>query len=215
MAELGRQGHDVHLLTLTRGGATRQRHKLGLSVAEMGEVRYREMQCVGDALGLAGMTVLDLPDSGLAGIDPRIIEREVRTGIERVSPDVVVTYPVHGISGFHDHLVAHAVVKRVFCEMRGDSGGPRRLAFTAITEEDAARMTLFSLTGAKPEDIDCLMTVDESSIHANQAALDCYVTYRETVDKSGIRGFIGGDAAFEFFDEAFTPPVAGLFDRLP
>ena len=38
-----RQGHEVYLLTLTRGGATRQRFKYGYSVAEMGEVRYREM----------------------------------------------------------------------------------------------------------------------------------------------------------------------------
>ena len=38
------KGHDVYLLTLTKGGATQQRHKLGLTVEEMGEVRYREMQ---------------------------------------------------------------------------------------------------------------------------------------------------------------------------
>ena len=43
MSKQRRQGHEVYLLTLTRGGATRQRHKFGYSVDEMGEVRYKEM----------------------------------------------------------------------------------------------------------------------------------------------------------------------------
>ena len=34
-----RQGHEVYLLTLTRGGATRLRHKFGYSVDEMGEAK--------------------------------------------------------------------------------------------------------------------------------------------------------------------------------
>ncbi len=36
-----RAGHAVSLLTLTRGGATRERFKLGLSVEEMVAVRAR------------------------------------------------------------------------------------------------------------------------------------------------------------------------------
>ncbi len=43
MSKQRRQGHEVYLLTLTRGGATKQRFKYGYSIEEMGEVRYREM----------------------------------------------------------------------------------------------------------------------------------------------------------------------------
>jgi len=50
-----RQGHEVYLLTLTKGGATRQRHKYGYSIAEMGEVRYQEMIKVAKALRLTGI----------------------------------------------------------------------------------------------------------------------------------------------------------------
>ncbi len=38
---LQRQGHDVFLLTLTRGEATKQRFRLGVDKAEMGRIRYR------------------------------------------------------------------------------------------------------------------------------------------------------------------------------
>ena len=36
-----RAGHDVYLLTLTRGGATKQRHKLDLSVEQMARCATR------------------------------------------------------------------------------------------------------------------------------------------------------------------------------
>ena len=112
-----KQGHEVYLLTLTKGGATKQRFKLGLSVEEMGEVRYKEMLEVEKVLGLSGMTVLDFPDSGLKEMDPRILEKTIQEHIQQIKPEIVVTYPVHGISGFHDHLITHAVVKRVYLEM--------------------------------------------------------------------------------------------------
>ena len=41
-----REGHEVYLLTLTKGGATKMRFELNLSIEEMGEVRYKEMLCV-------------------------------------------------------------------------------------------------------------------------------------------------------------------------
>src|SRR5688572_9818604 len=71
IAKQRREGHAVHLLTLTRGGATKQRHRLGLSVEEMGEVREKELRCVADLLDLSSMVVLDMPDGGLKYRDPR------------------------------------------------------------------------------------------------------------------------------------------------
>ena len=38
-----REGHQVYLLTLTRGGATKQRFRLGKSIDEMGAIRFKEM----------------------------------------------------------------------------------------------------------------------------------------------------------------------------
>jgi LmbE family N-acetylglucosaminyl deacetylase len=73
-----RQGHELYLLTLSRGGATKQRFKYNYSIAEMGEVRYREMLEVEKVLDLTEMMVLDLPDSGLKEIDPREIEDVVK-----------------------------------------------------------------------------------------------------------------------------------------
>ena len=181
MARQVREGHVVHLLTLTRGGATKVRHGLGLSVEAMGAVREREMRCVERALGLASLEVLDLPDGGLAALDPRAVEAAVAARVAAVRPDVVVTYAVHGISGHPDHLVAHAAVKRVFCQAREAPGGPRRLAlFTLITGEMGGAAP--HLKGSPPEAIGARVRYAPADRARAEAALACYETYRETVE---------------------------------
>ena len=207
-----REGHEVFLLTLTKGGATKQRFRLGCSIEEMGEIRFREMQRVAEVLGLTGMTVLDFPDSGLAGLDPRDLEDAITGHILTVRPRVVVTYAVHGISGFHDHLVAHAVVKRAFVVLCDRERWLRRLAFVTITEEDAARSPHFHLNGSKPEEIGCVVEVDDGDIEKHHRALDCYETFQETIEKSGIRDFIGSRAVFGLFREHHDPPLHDLFE---
>ncbi len=209
-----RQGHEVFLLTLTRGGATRQRHKYGHSIDEMGDVRHAEMLDVARVLKVTGMTVLDLPDSGLKEMDPREIEKVVRDHIEEIQPEVVVTYAVHGISGFHDHLVAHAVVKRVFVEMKPDHPYLKRLALVTLPEAVAAESTFFHLNGSKPEEIDCVETVEEEDRQRAFQALDCYVTFQETIENSGIKDKMTNQWAFEIYQEDHDPPLDDLFADL-
>lgn len=214
MSKQRREGHDVHLLTLTRGGATKQRFKLGYSIEEMGEVRYQEMQKVAQILGLSGMNVLDLPDSGLKEMDPRDIERVVADEIQRLRPEVLVTYPVHGISGFHDHLVTHAVVKRVYTELRDSIRNLKRLAFHTLTKEEAERNQRFNLHSSTPEEIDCIVEVAPEDVQAAHRALDCYQTYAEIIAQSGIKEQISERVAFEIYQQNHQPPLSDLFASL-
>ncbi len=213
LATQSRLGHGVHLLTLTRGGATKQRHKFGYSVAEMGEVRLAEMRNVEKALDLTSMTVLDLPDSGLAEMDPRDIETVVEAHIRAILPDIVITYAVHGVSGFHDHLVAHAVVKRVFCAMRGKPGAPRRLALFTIAKAPEGDMP-FRLSASAPDKIDAIVETNAADRAACAAALACYATYQETIEKVGIENLTAERIHYELFQEDFDPPLADLGERL-
>ena len=52
-----RQGHDVFLLTLTRGEATKVRHNFGWTLEQMGEARYRELLDVRTTLDLTDIRV--------------------------------------------------------------------------------------------------------------------------------------------------------------
>lgn len=205
-----RQEHEVFLLTLTKGGATKQRFRLNLSVEEMGEVRYKEMLNVEKTLGLNGMTVLDLPDSGLKDMDPREIEKIVENHIVKIKPHVLITYPVSGISGFYDHLVCHAVVKRVFVDLKEKYSWLKRLAFFGITENDAAKNTYFPVKAFKNQEIDCIIKLSTEDVLAGQKALDCYVTYTEVIEGTKIKEMLAKEAPHEIFMESFSPPVDDL-----
>ena len=213
MARQRRDGHEVFLLVLTRGGATRQRHRLGYTVEQMGAVRAREMEDVARVYDLSELKILDLPDSGLKECDPRQIEAAVRAELERWLPDVVVTYPAHGISGFHDHLVTHAVVKRAWVEAR-DELPLRRLAFHTVSEETARASPHFPLSHSSPEEIDVVVPVEERDLAACKRALDCYVTFQETIEKSGIKDLLPARVPFELYGESFEPPLEDLLAKI-
>jgi N-acetylglucosamine malate deacetylase 2 len=206
-------GHEVFLLTLTRGGATKVRHNLRLSVKEMGDVRYMEMLNVKKVLKLTEMVVLDLPDSRLAEMDPREIERILVEQISRIQPQIVVSYPVHGVSGFHDHLVTHAAVKRVYLQMRSEGAHYlKRLAFITLPNKVSEPMQsgTFYMKQSDPELIDCEIEIDENGRRILEQSLSCYETYRETIRKSGILEGIGTKVYFEIYSEDHKPVLNDL-----
>lgn len=209
-----RNGHQIFLLTLTRGEATKQRFRLGVDKEEMGSIRKKEMSCVENVLDLSGMTVRTLPDNELKEMDPREIEAVIEEEIVKVQPDILVTYAVHGVSGFHDHLVTHAVVKHLFCRMREEGRGARRLAlFTRRGETDTKGS--FRLEASSDSEIDLLVTCSEADMIKFHQALDCYETYKEVIEKSGVRRVVDRVVPFELFQESFDPPLTDITDQLP
>jgi len=211
-------GHEVYLLTLTKGGATKIRFKLGLNIEEMGEVRYLEMRAVEAVLKLTGMTVWDFIDSGLKEMDPRILEAAIQRHIQEIKPDIVVSYPVHGISGFHDHLITHAVVKRAYLEMK-DNGADylRRLAFFTVREIEKSWIQAngFRLKNSEDAVIDCIMNLEEEHIDMMRNCLNCYVTYQSVIKETDIIRRLGTKLYFEFFNEDFKPPIKKITNHLP
>lgn len=209
-----RKGHEVYLLTLTKGEATKQRFRLGITKEEMGEIRFREMECVREVLGLTGMEVLDMPDSGLKELDPQEIEEEIKTHINKIEPEVLVTYAVHGISGFEDHLVSHAVVKSVYCDLRRvGKSYPKRLAFFTHYNENEGEGK-FNLTSSKKEEIDCWVQASDEDYQKFYDALDCYETYQQIIEESNVKNEVGKRVPFEIFQENFNPPLTDITDRL-
>lgn len=213
LARQRREGHEVYLLTLTRGEATSQRQKYGYSKAEMGAVRTREMEAVARVLDLTELTVLDFPDGGFADLDPLVLVDAVQTHIAEVQPDVVVTYVTHGISGHPDHLVGHAVVKHACCALRAAGAGyPRRLAFFTLRPSDDAPAHLRSTPEA---DLDCIVPVDADDLARGHEALACYETYREVVEQHQPMNQVRDGVCFVLFQESPQPPLQRLTDDLP
>lgn len=210
IAKQKREGHGVHLLTLTRGGATSQRERLGYTVEQMGRVRLGEMQRMAATLGLASLEVLDDPDGGLDDLNPLKLERAVTDHILDTRPSVVVTYACHGISGHRDHLVAHAIVKRVFAAERtaGKDNFLRRLAFFTLLPSQVSEGD--RLSGSREDQIDCVIEVGDREIETARAALSCYETYGDVIRDQDPLGRMGRQVGFEIFRERHDPRLDSL-----
>jgi LmbE family N-acetylglucosaminyl deacetylase len=209
-----RNNDEVYLLTLTKGEATKQRFKLNKSKQEMGEIRYQEMQEVAKVLDLNDLTVLDFPDNELKEIDPIELEEAIEKHIHAIEPDIVVTYAVHGISGFHDHLVSHAIVKRVYCSLKRKLlGYPKRLAFFTLKDVPTKEGS-FDLNTSTEEEIDCIIETEQEDMKKFNQALDCYKTYQEVIEKSNVREDVSNEISFEFFQENYSPPLNDLTEDL-
>jgi LmbE family N-acetylglucosaminyl deacetylase len=210
-----REGHEVHLLTLTKGGATKERFRLGLSVEEMGALRVSEMHEVAKVLELSSLSIWDWTDSGMQDMDPRIMEKEIANFILELKPEVVVTYPVHGISGFHDHLICHAIVKRVFLDLKENPENHflKRLAFHTIPDDGSPIFLKGGYVRMKhsvEDRIDCEVSISEEAFQKNLDALDCYKSYQAVIEISKIKEKIGKTVHYEFFQEVFSPRLKDI-----
>ena len=208
-----KQGNEVVLLTLTKGGATKVRHQLGLSVEQMGEVREKEMLKVKATLGLSAITVLDYEDGGLARMNPLVLEQEVKKWLQYYQPDVVVTYPVHGGSGHHDHITLHHVIKRIYYERAAELSFWKRLAFFTVIDTGKPMFLeggVPRVTQSKQEDISVELTLNDKDIDAMKKALLCYETYQEMVNTTNVVERIGNKTYFELADEKNETPLTSL-----
>lgn len=215
LARQRREGHEVHLLTLTCGEATSQRKRLGYSKEKMAETRYQEVHDAAEVLDLSSVAVLSYPDGELAEINPLILEEEVTDVVREKDPDVIVTYPVHGNSGHPDHLVAHAVVKRVACGRQADGlPYPKRLAFFTLPPPSWDDDRPAHLQHSPWSRIDCVVPVEDTDLTTARNALDCYVTYRPVIKEQQPLTVVADGVAFELFGEAYDPRLSSLVEDL-
>lgn len=208
------EGHEVHLLTMTHGEATSFRNRLGYSKPEMARMRYRQMQQVAATLDLTSLKVQTHPDNRLSEVNPLVLEDEILDRMQAVRPDVVVTFPLHGLSGHPDHIVTHWAVKRVVSALRADgSDYPSRLAFFTFSPPSDGQTYPDDVQPSPLEEIDCEYPVDESDLAKGQKALDHYVTYHR--DHHSPLKILGDRVPFEIYGESHDPPLSSLVESLP
>ncbi len=213
-----KRGDDVFLLTLTKGGATKMRFKHDLSIPEMGNVRYKEMLNVQKVLNITEMDVLDLEDGGMSAMNPIEIENIVKTYIDKYQPNILVTYAVHGISGHHDHLTIHPIVKRIFCELRAQPAYSflKRLAFLTLPgpPKDGRDGGNANVRSTPPEQMDCIVELNDEEVSKLKEALYCYETFIDVIESTQVIEHIGNKVHFEFYDERWDPVAKDLNEGL-
>ena len=131
-----REGAEVHVVTATRGELGTL-GTAGNSIAreELPAVREAELRAVLELYGAHPPLLLDYRDQELKQADFQELASQVLEVMERVRPDVVITFGPLGISRHDDHVAIHRATVEAFHRHRASTGGAARLFYVALPQE--------------------------------------------------------------------------------
>ncbi len=118
LAKYASAGAEVHVISLTKGGAGQIRDAGAATRSTLSAVREKELAAAGIELGLTETRCLDYPDGGLSELDEQMLVRIASELISEVDPDVVITFGPDGFSGHSDHKAVGAAVTAACYAMR-------------------------------------------------------------------------------------------------
>ncbi len=206
LAKYAAQGVDVHVLTATRGElGTLGTNGLVIERKDLGKVREAELRTVLQNYGLPNPpTLLDYRDQELKLADFQELVAKVLAVMERVRPDVVLTFGPLGISRHDDHIIVHQATTEAFHRYRSSSGREPRLLYGAIAREEAKK---FELDLPGPDgDPNVLVDVAEQWPLKVQA-LRLYRSQEDAQELAGM--FARMPWRFETFHQAYPPLPPG------
>lgn len=124
------QGANVDLIVATRGEAGVP----GKRSWEAGEIRESELRRACLNLGIRMLEFLGFIDGRLDEVpDEKAVGRLVEK-MQRLRPDVVITFGPEGISGHPDHVAVSRWTTIAFERLSQEAGGPRRLYYIVPSE---------------------------------------------------------------------------------
>jgi LmbE family N-acetylglucosaminyl deacetylase len=157
IARYARAGVQIHMIIVSdgSGGSGSQtyltRPDSGPRGDSLAKVRAEEARCAASALGIREPLLLGFPDGKLGdylgdrGLLARLTDR-VAKEIERLQPDVVITWGPDGGTGHPDHRIVSNIATQLL--RFGASGMPERLFYMYLPEE--AFRTMNPQRGAPP-----------------------------------------------------------------
>ena len=215
LAKYAHEGHAVHLLVLTAGEKGYRRHVKIPTGAPLAAVRAKELECAAAALGLTGYRLLDFPDQAFtAGYDSPVWKEavtEVRLEIDRLRPDVLLTWGPEGGTGHPDHRGTHSVVVQAFQHRALLKHYPRKLYYSLFPETED-RLAEDWATGTRVSrefvttDVDCA-----AYLPAAREAIGCHRSQFAPEMMERVRTMAGAECGHVLLRLAYsTVAAAGL-----
>lgn len=105
------QERDVYLICLTNGEA-------GINSSskpnDLGELRKDELQASAKILGIKEVFFLNFPDGELTNNLYSIIANKIRKIIQKLDPEILLTFDPRGVSGHADHVITALITSYIF-----------------------------------------------------------------------------------------------------
>jgi LmbE family N-acetylglucosaminyl deacetylase len=107
LAKYAAEGHDVYLVTATRGEAGGIAEGMQANEADLPLVREHELRCACASYGIHEPIFLDYIDGQLPMVHQGQAVGKVVRIIRQLRPDVLISFGPDGIYGHYDHIAAH------------------------------------------------------------------------------------------------------------
>ncbi|OGM25554.1 hypothetical protein A2715_05920 [Candidatus Woesebacteria bacterium RIFCSPHIGHO2_01_FULL_39_32] len=109
------QKNDIKttLICLTKG----ERGTNSLGVGNLKKIRTKELELAAEVLGIDELLNWDFPDLNLKDTK-KIWSEKLKRKIDKLNPDIIVTFDHSGITGHPDHIVVSTEVLHILKEMK-------------------------------------------------------------------------------------------------
>lgn len=172
---LARRGIQVQIITATRGEAGSCGEPPLCCIEELGVVREQELRCACAALGIAPPIFLDYFDGKLAEVNEKKAVARFIKEIQKLRPQVLLTWPSDGLSGHPDHVTVSRWTTMAYEEVAMDTEAPIALYHLNVPHSVANALNLAKLHSIPDEEIS--LTVDVSEVWEQKlAAIRCHRT---------------------------------------
>ena len=150
LARYAREGVQVYMIVVSDGGAGAgqqqgyiPRPDAALAGEELTTARAEEERCAAHALGVHPPILLGFPDGKLGDYlgDRSLISRatqRIADELQRLHPDVVITWGPDGGTGHPDHRIVSSIVTQL--QRTGAPGVPERLFYMNLPVESMRAM---------------------------------------------------------------------------
>jgi LmbE family N-acetylglucosaminyl deacetylase len=207
LAKYAARGIRTALICATQGEAGNT-NGLADSPAALSKLRRGELSCAAQALGLSELVVLDFPDGGGEAWDFERLAVEIVQAIERLRPQVVVTFDEAGVTRHPDHIAVHRAVHEVI-QRQGDRLGVRRLFHQVVTCPEQANMEGPELVCVDPAEVDLAVDIRVYE-NTKRVALLCHRS--QAADTAQILDLPQGSLSTESYQLAWTGRDVELLD---
>jgi N-acetylglucosamine malate deacetylase 2 len=107
--------HDVYLICVTNGDAGINSSK---KTQELGEIRREELLFSSQIVGVKKVFFLNYKDGSLSHNLYHEIADKIKTLIDDIRPDVLLTYEPRGVSGHIDHITTSMIASYLFQKVK-------------------------------------------------------------------------------------------------
>ncbi|MFN8417777.1 MAG: PIG-L family deacetylase [Anaerolineae bacterium] len=200
------QGIEVSLICATNGDVGTVSAEKMNGYKTVAELRTAELDCAAQVLGLKEVIKFGYRDSGMMGsadnndpqalwqADPETLIQQVIEVMERIRPQVVVTFNKFGGYGHPDHIKIQQATAAAFNRLQGQPNAPQKLYYSSFPMGLLKMGVFFSrLAGRDPrkmgvnKDVDFMAVLEAvEPVHARisvkawteqgQKAADCHAS---------------------------------------